>query len=116
MKGQKRAYMKEPNFGNAEPMNTSRMARNLGTTDKPKMDDSRKSPDKNKPDLQEIAAQARKEARQRLESRRKEREQKRPGAGREDMMSRQRQQMIMAREEQKKKNEKEKGGSNVVGA
>jgi len=42
MKSQKRPYMKEPDYGNAEPANTSRMATNRGTTDNPNKEQDNK--------------------------------------------------------------------------
>ena len=112
MKGQKRAYMDEPNFGNAEPMNTSRMATNRGTTDNPKKPEGKERQPSN-----DNQRQSENDTLKRLKEMKDKREQKerKRGAGREDMMSKQRQDTIMRREDEKKKKSQGMGGSTVVG-
>ena len=109
----KRPYMSEPSFGNAEPMNTSRMATNRGTTDNPKKPEGKEQEPSNDNQRQSEA-----DTLKRLKEMKEKREEKdrKRGAGRDDMMSRQRQDTIMRREEEKKKKSQGMGGSNVVGA
>ena len=107
--------MSEPSFGNAEPMNTSRMATNRGTTDNPnKEQGSGQNNNPSKDNQRQSEADTLKRLKE-MKEKREEKERKR-GAGRDDMMSRQRQDTIMRREEEKKKKSQGMGGSNVVGA
>jgi hypothetical protein len=111
MKSQKRAYMGEPDYGNAEPMNTSRMATNRGTTDNPNKSEGRGQASK---DNQKQSGNDTLKRLKEMKEKREQKERKR-GAGREDMMSKQRQDTIMRREEEKKKKSQGMGGSTVVG-
>ena len=114
MKSQKRPYMKEPDYGNAEPMNTSRMATNRGTTDNPSKEQSNKPGQMPSKDNQKQSEADTLKRLKEMKDKREEKERKR-GAGREDMMSRQRQDTIMRREEEKKKKAQGMGGGSVVG-
>jgi len=119
--------MNEPDYGNAEPMNISRMARNYGTTDNPNKDGKlaavdaqvKKGQERGSQSSKDIQEQSKADTLQRLKKMKEEREKKdqarKRGAGREDMMSRKRQQDIMQREEEKKKKAQGMGGSNVIG-
>ncbi len=106
--------MKEPKLGNAEPMNTSRMTTNRGTTDNLNKEESNKPGQLPSKDVQK---QSEADTLKRLKEMKEKREQKerKRGAGREDMMNN-RQREIMEREERKRKNDMDKGGSNVVGS
>ena len=114
MKSQKRPYMKEPDYGNAEPMNTSRMATNRGTTDNPSKEQNNKPGQMSSKDNQKQSEGDTLKRLKEMKDKREEKERKR-GAGREDMMSRQRQDTIMRREEEKKKKAQGIGGGTVVG-
>ena len=106
--------MKEPDYGNAEPINTSRMPSNRGTTDNPNNEGSNKPGQIPPKDIQKQSEADTLKRLKEMKQKREEKERKR-GAGREDMMSRQRQDIIMRREEEKKKKTQGIGGSTVVG-
>lgn len=106
--------MKEPDYGNAEPINTSRMATNRGTTDNPSKEQNTKPGQMPSKDNQKQSEADTLKRLKEMKDKREEKERKR-GAGREDMMSRQRQDTIMRREEEKKKKAQGMGGGTVVG-
>lgn len=116
--------MSEPDYGNAEPSNISRMARDYGTTDNPSKEGKFAAVDKQVKTSQDktssskdVQEQSKNDTLQRLKKMKEEREKKerQRGAGREDLMSKQRQQMIMSREEEKKKKAQGMGGGAVIG-
>lgn len=117
--------MNEPDYGNAEPMNTARTSRNYGTTDNPNKEGKlaavdaqvKKGQERGSQSSKDIQEQSKNDTLQRLKKMKEEREKKerKRGAGREDLMSKQRQQTLMQREEEKKRKAQGMGGSTVVG-
>ena len=116
--------MGEPTFGEAKPMNTSRMSTNRGTTDNPNKLSAvdrqvKEAQEKTSRPSKEESEVSKNETLQRLKKMKEEREKKdqarKRGAGREDMMSRQRQDTIMRREEEKKNKAQGMGGGTVFG-